>query len=150
MSDLPPPPPAPFPGVPEPRPGPQRRPSALTGAAVILIVAGALAIIGGFLVINRGSRLDLPGVDGEPVAGIIAFVAFVLGGLDVLAGWLILRLSPGGRVLGIVIAVLGLLSGLAQLGRTGASGLLTLLLYGYVLYALIAYGFVFRRGSVDR
>ena len=117
---------------------------------MILIVAGVLAILGGLVVINRSGRLDLPGIGDEQVAGIVAFIAFVLGGLDVLAGWLILRLSPGGRVLGIVIAVLGLLSGLAQLGRTGASGLLTLFLYGYVLYALIAYGFVFSRGPVDR
>ena len=150
MSDLPPPPPAPFPGVPAPRPGPQRRPGVVTGAAVILIVAGALAILGGLVVINRSGRLDLPGIRDEQVAGVVAFIAFVLGGLDVLAGWLILRLRPGGRVLGIVISVLGLLSGLAQLGRTGASGLLTLLLYGFVLYALIAYGFVFGRGSYDR
>jgi hypothetical protein len=117
---------------------------------VILIVAGALAILGGLVLFNRGGSLDLPGVDDERFVGTVAFIAFALGALDIVAGWLIMRLSPGGRVLGIVIASLGLLSGLAQLGRSGASGLLTLVLYGYVLYALIAYGFVFGRGSVDR
>jgi hypothetical protein len=67
-----------------------------------------------------------------------------VGAVDLLAGWLVLRLSPAGRVLGIVIAVIGLLAGFAQLGQSGASGLLSLVLYAFVLYGLLAYGFVFR------
>ena len=72
-------------------------------------------------------------------------VAFLVGGLDLLAGWLVLRLNPAGRVLGIVIAVIGLLSGLAQLRQSGFSGLLQLALYAFVLYGLLAYGFVFKQ-----
>jgi len=43
-----------------------------------------------------------------------------------------------------VIACLGILSGLASLRSAGSSGLLALALDGFVLYALLAYGFVFR------
>jgi hypothetical protein len=80
----------------------------------------------------------------------VAVVAFGLGALDIVAGLLIMRLSSGGRVLGIVIAVLGILSGLAQLSSSGSSGLLSMALYAFVLYALLAYGFVFRQAAEAR
>ena len=113
---------------------------------MILIVAGALAIVAGFVVLNGSGALEVPGAERE-VAAIVAIVAFAFGVLDIVAGVLVLRLSPGGRILAIVIAVLGILSGLAQLGQAGASGLLSIALYAFVLYALIAYGFVFRQAS---
>jgi hypothetical protein len=155
MSDLPPPPnqpypEQPYPGVPVPRPGPPRRPGVVTGAAVILIVAGLLAGIAGLVVLNGGGALEVPGADSDDVATVVAVVAFGLGALDIVAGFLVLRLSSGGRVLGIVIAALGILSGLAQLGRSGASGLLSIALYAFVLYALLAYGFVFRQAAEAR
>jgi hypothetical protein len=146
MSDLPPPPSEPYQpsgqpysGIPVPRPGPPRRPGVVTGAAVILIVAGVLAIVAGFVVLNGSGALEVPGAD-----------AFGLGALDIVAGLLIMRLSSGGRVLGIVIAVLGILSGLAQLSSSGSSGLLSIALYAFVLYALLAYGFVFRQAAAAR
>ena len=150
MSDLPPPPSEQFPGVPVPRAGPPRRPGVVTGAAVILIVAGILAILAGLIVLNGGGALEVPGADSEDVATIVAVVAFGLGALDIVAGILVLRLSSGGRVLAIVIASLGILSGLAQLGNSGASGLLSIALYAFVLYALLAYGFVFRQAAAAR
>jgi hypothetical protein len=122
----------------------------VTGAAVILIVAGILACIAGLVVLNGGGALEVPGADSDDVATIVAVVAFGLGALDIVAGILVLRLSSGGRVLGIVIASLGIISGLAQLGRSGASGLLSIALYAFVLYALFAYGFVFRQAAEAR
>ena len=147
MSDLPPPPSDPFAGVPTPRPAVPRRPGIVTGAAAILIVAGAIALLAGVVVLSGGGSADVPGLEGRTVVGTLALV---VGAVDVLAGWLILRLSPGGRVLGIVIAVLGILTGLAQLGGSGPSGLLGVALYGFVLYALVAYGFVFRDAAAAR
>ncbi len=143
MSDLPPPPNDPY-GVPVPRAGPPRRPAVVTAAGIILLVAGALYVIGGLVLLNSKGGLALPGLTGRDVARVAAVVAFILGGLDVLAGWLVLRLSPSGRILGIVIAVLGLVAGITQLGRAGSSGLLSLALYAFVLYGLLAYGFVFK------
>jgi hypothetical protein len=150
MSDLPPPPPQPYPGVPAPRPGPPRRPGVVTGAAAILLIAGALTIVAGFVLLSNGGRFELPGFGDRDVAEIVAIMAFVIGALDVLAGWLVLRLSPTGRILGIVIAVLGILGGLTQLGSSGSSGLLSLALYAFVLYGLLAYGFVFKQQASAR
>jgi hypothetical protein len=78
------------------------------------------------------------------VARAVGLGLVVQGALSLLAGVLVLRLRPAGRILGIVIASLGLLSGLATLRSAGSSGLLALALDGFVLYALLAYGFVFR------
>ncbi len=151
MSDLPPPPTEPSSGVPTPRPLPPRRPGVVTAAGTILIVAGALAIAGGFLLLSSEGDLAVPGLDGPDVARVAAVIVFfVAGALEVLTGWLVFRLSPAGRVLGIVIAVIGLLGGLAQLRESGFSGLLQLALYAFVLYGLLAYGFVFRDASAAR
>jgi hypothetical protein len=62
----------------------------------------------------------------------------------------VLRLSPAGRVLGIVVASFGIVTGLMQLRSTGSTGLLTLVLDAFVLYALFAFGFVFKGGPTAR
>jgi len=116
----------------------------VTAAGTILIVAGALAILGGIVLLNSKGGLALPGISERDVARITAIVAFIVGGLDLLAGWLVLRLSSAGRILGIVIAVIGLAGVLSQLGESGSSGILSLALYAFVLYGLLAYGFVFK------
>ena len=150
MADIPPPPPPTSPfgdGVPTPRPAtaPARRPGAVTGAAGFLIVAGALSLVFGLMALSGdGLDVEVPFVDGGSVERAIAVALLVQGGLSLFAGVLVLRLRPAGRVLGIVIACLGILSGLASLRNAGSSGLLALALDGFVLYALLAYGFVFR------
>jgi hypothetical protein len=116
----------------------------VTAAGTILIVAGALAILGGFVLLNTKGGLALPGISERDMARITAIVAFIVGGLDLLAGWLVLRLSSAGRILGIVIAVIGLAGVLSQLRESGSSGVLSLALYGFVLYGLLAYGYVFK------
>ena len=150
MNETPPPPPPPPPGspfgeVPTPRPAPARRPGAVTGAAGILIVAGALALVVGLVALGGdGLDIEVPFAGAEDVARVVAIVLLVQGGLSILAGVLVLRMRPAGRVLGIVIAGLGLVSGLATLRSSGSSGLLALALDGFVLYVLLAYGFLFR------
>jgi len=153
MSALPPPPADPFSGVPTPRPlaAPVRRPGPITGAAGVLMVAGALSLgIGLMGVTGDRVNIDLPFLEGESAERIAAFWLIVQGSLALVAGWLVLRLRPAGRALGIVIAVLGILTGLAQLRSSGSSGLLGLALDAFVLYALFTYGFVFKSGPSPR
>jgi hypothetical protein len=152
MNDIPPPPPAgPVPGVPVPKAAPPKRPGALTGAAGILLVAGLLSVIVGTIgLVGEGLDIDAPFFEGESARRVAASLLLVQGALALVAGWLVLRLVPAGRVLGIVVASLGIVTGLMQLRSTGSSGFLALALDAYVLYALIAYGFVFDRGPVAR
>jgi hypothetical protein len=147
MSDLPTSPPSDhFPGVPTPRPAPPKRPGLITYAGLILAIAGALSLVVGLMGLT-GDRvnIDAPFLEGESGTRIAAGVLVVQGALALLAGWLILRLRPAGRTLGLVLAVVGIVSGLAQLGSTGSSGFLTLALDAFVLYGLLAYGYVFKQ-----
>jgi hypothetical protein len=154
MNDIPPPPsPGTVPGVPTPRPAgpPTSRPAAVTGAAAILMIAGALVSIFGLMgLTGEGVDIDAPFLDGEAAARIVALALVVQGILSLLAGWLILRLRPSGRVLGIVLAVLGIVGGLAQLRRTGSAGLLTFALDAFVIYALLTYGYLFKPREIPR
>jgi hypothetical protein len=154
MNDIPTPPsPDPFPGVPAPRPAtaPASRPAALTGAAAILMIAGVMILYFGVMQLTGdGVDIDAPFLDSEGAGRVVALVLVVQGCLSVLAGWLILRLRPAGRILGIVITAVGIVSALVQLRRSGSSGFLTLALDAFVLYALLTYGFLFKPRPLER
>ena len=115
------------------------------------MVAGALSLgIGLMGVTGDRVNIDLPLLEGESAERVAAFWLVIQGSLALVAGWLVLRLRPAGRVLGIVLALLGILTGLAQLGSSGSSGLLGLALDSFVLYALFTYGFVFKNERSPR
>jgi hypothetical protein len=152
MDDIPPPPPTgPVPNVPVPRAAPAKRPGAISGAGGILVVAGVLSVIVGAIgLTGDGLDIDVPFVEGESGQRVAEVLLLAQGTLASIAGWLVLRLRPAGRVLGIVVASLGIVTGLMQLRSSGSSGVLALALYAYVLYALFAYGFVFKVGPAAR
>lgn len=153
MEPLPPPPP-PRPDMswqPEqqaPASSPSRRPP-VTAAGVILIVMGALQVLGG-LVLMVLSPADLARIGSfgnisfDRVARGIGLFSLVLGALEILAGILVLRLSDGGRILAIVLASLGLLGAIGSLSRGSAPGVVTLGLYAFVIYVLFANRVAFR------
>jgi hypothetical protein len=115
------------------------------------MIAGVLSLIVGLMGVS-GDRvdIDIPFFQGESAERIAAYWLVVQGGLALVAGGLVLRLRPAGRVLGIVVASLGILTGLAQLRSAGSSGLLGLALDAFVLYGLFTYGFVFKPGRSPR
>ncbi len=126
------------------------RPQLVTAAGVILIVLGAIQALAG-LVLMTVSPEDLAGIgsigtlDSDGVARGIGLISVVIGLLEILAGILVLRLSEGGRILSLVIASLGLLGGIGSLSGGNATGVLTLGLYAFVVYALFSKRSAFRR-----
>lgn len=149
LSDLPTPPPDPFPGLPTPRAAPPTRPGLVTGAAAIMLVAGFLNLLVGVISLSGGTEFVIPG--GGRVGGDLVAVFLVAGGvLQLLTGWLVFRLRPAGRILGIVLASMGIVVGLLQLGSAGVTGVLSMLLNAFVLYGLLAYSFVFEQASSAR
>jgi hypothetical protein len=153
MEPLPPPPP-PRPDMswqpehPAPASTPSRPPP-VTAAGVILIVIGALQVLGG-LVLMVLSPADLArigsfgNVSFDRVARGIGLFSLVLGLLEILAGILVLRLSDGGRILAIVLAVIGLLGGIGSLSGGNALGVVTLGLYAFVIFVLFTQAAAFR------
>lgn len=148
MSDLPPAPRDPYPQVPTPRAARPARPGMVTGAAAVLLVSGALNLLLGAISMNAGATFVVP--RGGVGRGIVATYLIVSGVFHIVAGWLILKLRPAGRILGIVLAALGMVGGLLQLGSAGTIGVLGMLLYAFVLYGLLTYSFVFEQASSAR
>jgi hypothetical protein len=149
MSDIPPPPPwDPSGSLPTPRVAPVKRPPMVTYAGLILLISGALSLLFGIVTLTSDARLLVP--EGATSQEVVAVYLVISGGLALVAGWLVLRLRPAGRVLGIVLATLGIVSGLVQIGSTGGPGLLAIALNAFVLYGLFTYGFMFRNQSSPR
>jgi uncharacterized membrane protein HdeD (DUF308 family) len=80
-------------------------------------------------------------VSGGAVAVLIAY-----GIGQAVAGVLVLMLVPFGRWLGIVVGIVGIVLGLVRATSTPASGLVSILLSAFVIYALASSGPSFRRG----
>jgi hypothetical protein len=122
----------------------------VTYAALILLISGALSVLFGIVSLSGDTRLLVPGDEGVISEEVAAFYLIVSGCLLLVAGWLVLRLRPAGRVLGIVLASIGIVTGLVQVGSTGGAGLLAIALNAFVLYGLFTYGFVFKTGQSPR
>jgi hypothetical protein len=116
----------------------------VTYAGLILLISGALSVLFGIVSLSGDTRLMVPGDEGVISEEVAALYLIVSGCLLLVAGWLVLRLQPAGRLLGIVLASLGIVTGLVQIGRTGGPGLLAIALNAFVLYGLFTYGFVFK------
>jgi len=122
----------------------------VTYAGLILLISGALSVLFGVVSLSSNTRLLVPGGEGAVSEEVVAAYLIISGGLSLLAGWLVLRLRPAGRLLGIVLASLGIVTGLVQIGSTGGPGLLAIALNAFVLYGLFTFGFVFKPGPSSR
>jgi hypothetical protein len=136
------------PRVPTPPPGPPRRTPLVTAAGGMLITAGILDLLGGIIIVLAGSQAL---VNDKQLGGSARFVGALLVGLgvlDVVAGFLVLRLSPAGRVLGFVLAGLTIVLALVNLAEGGGgSAVLPLILGSLVIWALVVLEPTFRRAS---
>ena len=117
----------------------------VTYAGLILLISGALSVLFGIVSLSGDTRLLVPGDEGVISEEVVGLYLIVSGGLLLVAGWLVLRLRPAGRMLGIVLASIGIVTGLVQIGSTGGPGLLAIALNAFVLYGLFTYGFVFKK-----
>lgn len=126
----------------------------MTAAGGILIALGAVQALGGIaLMVMSAAELARLGSVGnlnlERIGRGVGVFSLVIGLVEVMSGFLVLRLSSGGRILALVVASLGVIGGIGSLSGGSPAGVLTLGLYGLVIYALFAHGVVFggaRRG----
>ena len=140
MSDVPPPPPPSDPGWQPPPPAysapiPAVRPGVVTAAAVVLFVlAGFHALVALLALLGSAAFAGFGHGALSAIALVIALVYLAIAGVDVFAGTQILQQRRNGRTLGLVIGAIGLLFSLFAL-RHG-TGVLSLVLYGFVLWSL--------------
>ncbi len=119
-----------------------RRPGLLTAAAWLLILFGALGCLIGAVLLTQ-ERAPVQGAGALAAQG-TALVASAMGGLELLAGVMVLRRRPAGRTLGFVFAGIGGLTSIARLPRAPGAGLIGLSVAGFVIYALVVTGHHFR------
>jgi hypothetical protein len=117
------------------------RTATLITAAVVLFAGALFAILYVVLLLPFASSEK-----GSSVSGALVGFLLVYGSLQAVAGVLVLLLRQSGRWLGIVLAVVGIGLGIARASSTPASGLVTILLNAFVIYALASSGPAFRRG----
>lgn len=119
--------------VPAPTRGrPAARPAIVTTAAVVLFVSALINGAGAALLSPQGFSL-------WATAGLAA--------IQMVSAVSVALLVPAGRPVGIVAGVFGVVVGLSVASEGAAvSGLITMALNGFVVYALAASGPAFRRG----
>jgi hypothetical protein len=120
-----------------------------TGHRTGILITGAVVLFAGALFAVLYVVLLLPFASsekGSSVSGCLVGFLLVYGLLQAVAGVLVVLLRQSGRWLGIVLAVVGIGLGIARASSTPASGLVTILLNAFVIYALASSGPAFRRG----
>lgn len=103
--------------------GTGQRPGKVTAAAVILIVLGSLASLGGVLMAAVGSEIGglIPGATGAIM--VVALLTLAFGVLEIVSGAKIIKLSPGGgRVMGIVLSIIGVVFSFLSLISSFSAG----------------------------
>ena len=119
--------------------GPMARPLGVTLSAIWFYFIGALGVLAGIIVIAGGTMLG--DVFGSAAVGLgiaLGAIALLFALLFLLTGWGVWTGKGWGRILGLVLAILGLLGGLSQLASQNGlvSGIVQIAIWGGVIYAL--------------
>lgn len=127
------------------------RPPLVTAAGIILLVLGAVQALAGFVLMTLSladlARLgEVGNLNFERIGRGVGVFSFVIGLVEIFAGFLVLRRSRRGRILALVLAIIGMIGGFGSLSGGSPAGVLTLGLYGLVIYALFAHRVVFGGG----
>ena len=134
--------------IPTPMEAPPRRPSVLTTAAVVLFVQAILHGLGGALVLSISSS---PTTSQLIPAGTLRFsttdgvLLLILAALELIAGFLVLRLRGAGRILGLFLAGLELILGVVALVDGQGTAVVAIGIDLFLVYALATTGDVFAR-----
>jgi hypothetical protein len=118
-----------------------RRTAILITASVVLFAGALFAILYVVLLVPFASSSGAATVSGGTVALLIAY-----GIAQATAGVLVLLLLPAGRWIGIAVGIVGIVLGLFRASSTAVSGLVSILLSAFLIYALASSGPSFRRG----
>jgi hypothetical protein len=119
---------------------PTGRRTAILITATVVLFAGAL-----FAVLYVVLLVPFASSSGASISGGAIVFLITYGVAQVVAAVLVLLLLPAGRWFGILVGVIGIVLGLVRATSTPASGLVSILLSAFVIYALASSGPSFRR-----
>ena len=114
------------------------RPQMVTIAAIVLIVGGALGVLGGLALLGLGG-LFAAAVGAGALAFLFGLITLALGAGQVWVGLQILKLTAAGLKFGLLISyvsiVVSILSDLT-VGSIDAGTIISLVIPGFVIWAL--------------
>lgn len=111
-------------------------------AAIWFFIGGIFNVMSGVVALLRKSSFDEGGLIYENLQA-WGWAWIVLGVLGVLAAWLIAQGSQSGRVLGILLAVLGLSVWFLNISAAPLWAIANLVVYGLIVFGLTVYGQTF-------
>jgi len=117
-----------------------RRTAILITATVVLFAGAAFAVLYVAVLVPFASS------SGASISGVAIVFLITYGVAQAAAAVLVLLLLPAGRWFGILVGAIGIVLGLVRATSTPASGLVSILLSAFVIYALASSGPSFRRG----
>jgi hypothetical protein len=112
------------------------RPPLATAAAILLIVVGALNILGG---------VQLFGLDLGAIGAVFGVLALAIGAAGILAGVQVLGLKEQGRVTGLAVAGVGAVLNIYSITQGVTVQIVGLLLNAFIIFALVNTQSAFRR-----
>lgn len=110
-------------------------------AAVLMIIAGALWAIQGFIAVVKGD-LVIFGSEGALFLNVTGWgwVHMILGLLLLLAGFLVLRGNLFGRTIAVILAILSIIVNFIWLPVYPVWAIVVIILDVFILYAVIVHG----------
>jgi hypothetical protein len=125
-----------YPPPPPPPPAPSsgygsagRRPGVVTAAAVLLFIAGGFSLLGAFILLTASSVAAF--------LSVIGILLLAVGAVEVYAGVQVLALTERGRILGVVLASIGLVFQLLSIGRATGSSIVGIGIDAFIIWALV-------------
>jgi hypothetical protein len=116
-------------------PRPVARPPLVTAAAVVLFVAGGLNVLGALFLFSLGS-----------FAVVWALISLIVGAAAIYAGVQIMALREQGRMIGLILSGVAIIIQLvSMIAFSNFFGIISLLGYGFVIYALVTTAQEFHR-----
>jgi hypothetical protein len=106
--------------------GTSTRPPMVTAAGIVLMIAGALNILSGLLVLGAGGAFL-----------ITALINIAIGAISIWAGLQVLQLREQGRMTGLILAGIGAVFAVIALIQGATLNIIGLALYAFVIYALV-------------
>ena len=102
----------------------------MTAAAVLLFIVGGLNAIGGLILITAASA--------GAFLVLIGILSLGIAAAEIYAGVQVMALKEQGRIIGIVLAAIGLIFQLLAIGKAPGSSILGICIQGFIIWALVS------------
>jgi len=93
-----------------------QKPAGVWVVSILFFIGGALGALGGLMMLLGGRAISMMGglarggAFGGALLGFLGFITLILAILELIVGWGVLTLQSWARIVGIILAIISLLS----------------------------------------